>query len=174
MYLFGFHGNWHPTDDEEDEYDEDEYEEMANGKDDSFSYCAVLPCGQVRNRCSYNAACNAQFQGTVAVGAKLAGWNLLMAGYGERICGFVHDEYKYCLYPNEMQYHIPIIEQLMIDGMKQVIPDVKVGVESSCMLHWDKKAVTFGKLKWNDDGTPILEEPPYVQNLIQQGVTLHV
>ena len=62
----------------------------------------------------------------------------------------------------------------MIDGMTQVIPDVKVGVETSCMLHWDKKATVFNKVEWNDDGTPILTEPPYVQNLINQGVTLHV
>lgn len=174
MDIFGHKpAAWY--EEEEEDIDDEEYEEeYANGKDDTYAYCAKLPCGQIRNRCSYNAACNAQFQGTVAVGAKLAGWNLLTAGYGQRICGFVHDEYKYCLYPHEMQYHIPIIERLMIDGMKQVIPDVKVGVETSCMLHWDKKATVFNKVEWNDDGTPILTEPPYVQNLINQGVTLHV
>lgn len=77
------------------------------------------------------------------------------------------DEYLYCLYPEEIQEHVPIIENLMIQGMKTVIPDVKVGVETCCMLHWNKKAAKFTKLKWNDDGTPILEEPPYVQNILQ-------
>ena len=169
--LFGFHGNWHPTDDEEDEYDEDEYEEMANGKDDSFSYCAVLPCGQVRNRCSYNAACNYQFQGTVALGAKQAGWNLVTAGYGERLTGFVHDEYLYCLYPDELKLHVPIIEKLMIQGMKMFIPDVNVKVETTCMLHWDKKATEFIKLQWTPDGAPIIDEPPYIQNILNNKET---
>jgi DNA polymerase I-like protein with 3'-5' exonuclease and polymerase domains len=166
--LFGFHGNWHPLTDEEEEFDEDDYEEMANGKDDSFAYCAVLPCGQVRNCCSYNAACNFQFQGTVAVGAKAAGWNLVKNGYGERLYNFVHDEYLYCLYPDELKVHVPIIEKLMIQGMKTVIPDVNVKVETTCMLHWDKKATEFVKLEWNPDGTPIIEEPPYVRKLYNQ------
>ena len=75
------------------------------------------------------------------------------------------DEYLYWLWPNELQTHIPIIERLMIDGMKTVIPDVKVGVESSCMLHWDKKATEFTKIQWTEDGLPILEEPPFVREL---------
>lgn len=55
--LFGFHNTWNTTaEDEEDEIDDEEYEEIANGRDDSFAYCAVLPSGQTRNRCSYNAA----------------------------------------------------------------------------------------------------------------------
>jgi hypothetical protein len=46
--------------DEDYEEDEDEDEFEDTGRDDSFGFRAVLPCGQVRNRCSINAACNAQ------------------------------------------------------------------------------------------------------------------
>jgi DNA polymerase I-like protein with 3'-5' exonuclease and polymerase domains len=146
--------------------DEDEEDEDAdNGR---RTYMAKLPCGQIRNRCSYNAACNTQFQGTVAVGAKLAGWALVYNGYGDRLLNFVHDEYLYWLWPHELKTHIPIIEKLMIDAMKIVIPDVKVGVESSCMLHWDKKATEFSKLQWTPDGLPILEEPPFVKQVLTQ------
>ena len=166
--LFGYHGAWQPIDDQGDEYDDEDYEEIANGKDDSFGYCAVLPTGQVRNRCSYNAACNFQFQGLVAHGAKAAGWNLVKNGYGSRLYNFVHDEYLYCLYPDELKIHIPVIEKLMIAGMKTVIPDVNVKVETTVMLHWDKKAVEFTKLQWEPDGTPIIEEPPYVRKLFNQ------
>ena len=144
-------------------HDDDEEEDDDIGGE----YKAVLPCGQVRNHCSYNAACNTQFQGTTAVGAKLAGWNLVYNGYGDRLLNFVHDEYLYWLLPLELRQHIPIIERLMIDGMKQVIPDVKVGVESSCMLHWDKKATVFADLQWDDNGLPILTEPPFVQSVLQ-------
>jgi len=78
------------------------------------------------------------------------------------------DEYLYWLWPHEIKTHIPIIERIMIDAMKLVIPDVKVGVESSCMLHWDKKATEFSKLQWTPDGLPILEEPPFVKSILQQ------
>jgi len=142
---------------------DDEEDEEDKGRKD---YKAILPCGQVRNHCSFNAACNSQFQGTTANGAKEAGWNLVHAGYGDRITNFVHDEYLYWLWLNELQTHIPIIERLMIAGMKKYIPDVKVGVESSCMLHWDKKATEFTKLQWTPDGLPILEEPPFVKELL--------
>lgn len=155
-------------DDEDEEDEEDLWDDEATGKDDSFDFKAVLPCGQIRNRCSICAACNAQFQGTTSVGGKVAGWNLVLYGYGERLVNYIHDEYLYCLYPEEIQVHVPIIERLMIAGMKTVTPDVKVSVETTCMRHWDKKAAKFEKLKWNDDGTPILEEPPYIQNLLLQ------
>ena len=56
----------------------------------------------------------------------------------------------------------------MLAGMRVMIPDVKVGVESSCMLHWDKKAIEFSKLQWAPDGTPILEEPPFVKQLLTE------
>ena len=148
-------------------HQEDEEPEEDDGL---HEYMAILPCGQIRNRCSFNASCNSQFQGTTAIGAKVAGWNLIYNGYGDRLSNFVHDEYLYWLWPNEIQTHIPIIEQLMIAGMQTVIPDVKVGVESSCMLHWDKKATEFSKLSWTDDGLPILEEPPFVKELLQTAI----
>lgn len=154
--AYGMNGG---PDDEEDEED--------NGRKE---YKAILPCGQVRNHCSFNAACNSQFQGTTANGAKEAGWNLVHAGYGDRILNFVHDEFLYWLWPEEIRAHIPYIEQLMIAGMKLYIPDVKVGVESSCMLHWDKKATEFEKLQWTEDGLPILEEPPFVKELFNKQI----
>ena len=33
------------------------------------------------------------------------------------------------------------------------------------MLHWDKKAKTFDSITFDDNGLPILEEPPFVQEL---------
>lgn len=141
--------------------DDEEEEDEGSGHE----YMAILPCGQVRNHCSYNASCNAQFQGTVSVGAKLAGWNLVYHGYGDRLLDFVHDEFLYWLWPNELQTHIPIIEKLMVDGMRTVIVSTKVGVETSCMLWWNKKATVFQDLQYMDDGTPILEPPPFVKSL---------
>lgn len=56
----------------------------------------------------------------------------------------------------------------MISAMKIVIPSVRVGVESSCCNFWDKKAVEFTKLKYNDSGLPIIEDPPYVKKLLTE------
>ena len=145
---------------------DDEDEDEDNGK---RNYMAELPCGQIRNRCSYNAACNTQFQGTVAIGAKLAGWALVYNGYGDRLLNFVHDEYLYWLWPNELKIHIPKIEKIMIDAMKTVIGSTSVGVESSCCNFWDKKAASFESLQFNDKGLPILEDPPYVKKLLTEG-----
>lgn len=66
--------------------DTEEEVEEDRGRD----YSCTLPCGQVRNRCSFNAACNTAFQATVALGAKQAGWNLVYNGYGPRLWNFVH------------------------------------------------------------------------------------
>lgn len=75
---FGFRG-----DDDEDDIDPSEQDRQL--------YRAVMINGMVRNRCTFNAACNSQFQALVAYGAKLAGWNLVMGGYGNRLYNFVHE-----------------------------------------------------------------------------------
>jgi hypothetical protein len=146
---------------------DDEEEYIDPSEQDRQLYRAKLINGMVRNRCSFNAACNMQFQGLVAFGAKLAGWNLVTHGYEHRVVNFVHDEFLYCLYPEELKVHIPVIERLMIDGMRVAIPDVKVGVESSVMRHWDKKATEFHDVKWDEQGRPLIEEPLFVQSVLK-------
>lgn len=131
---------------------------------DRCVYRAQSINGMVRNRSTKNAACNFQFQSLVAYGAKIAGWKLVYNGFGNRVVNFVHDEYLYYLYPHELK-QIPRIEKIMLDGMREAIPDVKLGVESSVMLHWDKKAIEYKDLEWDEDGEPIIAEPPYVQKM---------
>ncbi len=75
------------------------------------------------------------------------------------------DEFLYQLYPEEVKTHIPIIEELMLNGMRRAIPDVKIGVESSLMTHWDKGAKEISKIEWDDNGLPILELPPLVKEV---------
>lgn len=72
-------------------YDDEEEESEVDQEGPRQLYRCVLPCGQVRNNCTYNAACNTAFQATAAVGAKQAGWNLVYNGYGPRLANFVHD-----------------------------------------------------------------------------------
>jgi len=146
-----------------DDEDEDEQDDDTAGKK---LYVATLINGMVRNNCTYCAALNVQFQGLAAFGAKLAMWNLALAGFLPRLVNFIHDEVVYWLYPEEMKEAIPIVEECMISGMNIALPDVRVGVETTCMLHWDKKAKEFGDLEWTDTGYPILEEPAFVQQAL--------
>lgn len=74
--------------------EEDEFEEPEDPKDrKKHAYMAILKCGQMRDRCSYNSSLNYSFQALTALGAKLAGWNLVYHGYGDRLANFVH---MYC------------------------------------------------------------------------------
>ena len=139
-------------------------------EDDSKSlgqqYIAKCITGFVRNRCTKNAAENCQFQSVVAVGAKQAGWNLIYrGGMSDRLHCFIHDEYVYALYPEELDTRIPVVERLMLEGMHSVIPDVKVGVETSCSRHWDKHATEFVKLEKDAEGHYIIPEPELITEI---------
>ena len=151
---------WHYGLDLDDEEEEEQDERPRQ------EYVATCINGMVRNHCSYNAAMNVQFQAIVAYGAKLAGWNLVYAGLGDRLLNYIHDEYLYWLWPDELEEGVPIVEQLMLDGMRQVIPDVKIGVETTCGIHWNKKAQEFSELRKGPDGNYIIEEPETVRNVL--------
>ena len=53
---------------------------------------------------------------------------------------------------------IPIVERLMLKGMKKVIPDVKVGVETACSIHWDKGATEYLKLPRDANGLCVVSD----------------
>lgn len=167
---------WTPGADE-DEYEDDEPDDDYADNDGSgdiedmrvvskLAYSARTITGFFRNRCSYNAAMNLQFQGLAAEGTKEAGWELLKLGLGPRLLNYVHDEYLYWLYPKEVRTIVPLVEEAMIAGMRKVIPDVRIGVETSLMRHWNKKAITFGELTYDDKGLPIIPEVAFVEEIL--------
>ena len=84
--------------------------------------------GRKRGNTSYCAEKNTPFQGLAADGAKLALYNLDKAGF--KVVGFVHDEII-CEVPiDRAEDLLPLQEKIMIDSMKIVTPDIKIGVES--------------------------------------------
>lgn len=84
--------------------------------------------GRKRGNTSFCAEKNTPFQGLAADGAKLALYNLDKAGF--KVVGFVHDEIL-CEVPKEKAEELLTLqEKIMIESMKTVVPDVKVGVES--------------------------------------------
>jgi DNA polymerase I-like protein with 3'-5' exonuclease and polymerase domains len=114
--------------------------------------------GRVRGGCFFTAACNTIFQGRAADGAKRAGWYLAQECYlgygklwpddgrarsplyGSRPVLFVHDEF--ILEVPKATAHEATLRQseVMIAGMKEVVPDVKVGTEYAIARRWYKGA----------------------------------
>lgn len=95
--------------------------------------------GRLRGRANYTARHNTVFQGLAADGAKLGLWLLWRAGY--RIVNFIHDEVLIEVSAtSDLGKHAERIEQLMVAGMKQVVPDVKVEVKYAAIARWHKGA----------------------------------
>jgi DNA polymerase I-like protein with 3'-5' exonuclease and polymerase domains len=84
--------------------------------------------GRLRGNTTYCAEKNTPFQGLAADGAKLAMYNLQKQGF--KIVGFVHDEIICETNSKGYDEKLRRQEQIMIDSMKQVVPDVKISVES--------------------------------------------
>lgn len=131
----------------------------------SLVYTATNLSGRKRNRCSYTSALNYVFQSLVADGAKHALWNMYKLGMGPYLQNFVHDEVDYILPEDRVRDLVPKIEEVLISGMKKVIPDVTVRVETTINRHWDKSGVVFPEATYDDTGRIIVPECAYVEAL---------
>ena len=95
--------------------------------------------GRLRANASYCARHNTIFQGLAADGAKLGLWNLWRAGYC--IVNFIHDEVLVEVPSgSHLALHAETIRYLMIEGMRAVVPDVRINVEYAITDRWYKKA----------------------------------
>ena len=95
--------------------------------------------GRLRAGASFCAQRNTMFQGLAADGAKLAMWKIWRAGYA--IHNFIHDELLVAVPDNwRVGFHAQVIRQLMIDGMREVVPDVRIGVGYVVTKRWSKDA----------------------------------
>jgi DNA polymerase-1 len=107
--------------------------------EDEDRYMATTITGRVRRNAGYCSACNYQFQGLAADGARVALWYMWLEQY--RMVNFVHDEViTELLEDSSLQYHVRRINDLMIQGMQAAIPNVMIKVEGALMRRWDKKA----------------------------------
>ena len=142
--------------------EEDDDEDVEESSFDRYRVETIT--GFVRNRATYNACMNTEFQHPVAELAKLALWNLELAGLGPRLINFVHDEVNYWLFPHEIKKVVPQVEKLWLAPGKLIFPDVMLKCESGLCLHWDKHATEWPDIKWDGD-IPILEEPDFVKQV---------
>ena len=95
--------------------------------------------GRLRAHATYSARHNNIFQGLAADGAKLALWKLWRAGY--RIANFIHDEALVEVpEDSDLGWHAAEVRRLMIEGMTEVVPDVRIEVECVATTVWSKEA----------------------------------
>lgn len=107
-----------------------------------FKYKSVTLTGRVRARCSYTQASNSSFQSLAADCTKTAMWNMYKAGY--IMTNVIHDE-TISLLPLDpyMTARAAHIEQIMVQSMQQITPDVKVKAEPALMYRWQKSAEPY-------------------------------
>ena len=95
--------------------------------------------GRLRAKATYSARHNTVFQGLAADGAKLALWLLWRAGY--RIVNFIHDQVLIEVpRGSDLNQHAERIRELMVQGMRLVVPNVKVDVSFAAADRWYKDA----------------------------------
>lgn len=98
---------------------------------------ALTLTGRLRANVTFCAQHNTIFQGLAADGAKLAMWKLFRAGH--RIVNFIHDEFLIEIPQQEDTTEIEKdIKRLMIEGMQEVLPDIRIDVEYSVKPRWEK------------------------------------
>jgi len=101
-------------------------------------YIATNIFGMTRRNCSFNSACNLQFQSIAAIGAKYAGWKLYRAKMP--MIAFIHDEYMF-EFPVEEAPELGILAaKIQVNAMKEIFPHVLVKAEPALMYVWDKEA----------------------------------
>jgi DNA polymerase I-like protein with 3'-5' exonuclease and polymerase domains len=113
----------------------DAFPEVKKYLGDELGY-VVQETGMVRGKTFYCAEKNTPFQGLAAAGLKLAMYELDKAGY--IIAAEVHDQILVEAPKEKAAEMQKTMEAIMISAMKQVVPDVKVGVEGQILERWAK------------------------------------
>lgn len=92
--------------------------------------------GRARGNAFYCAAANTPFQGLAADGAKLALYELDKQGLN--VVAFVHDEIVIEELDCDIEEARELLEQAMIKGMQEVVPDVAIRVDSQVSKRYCK------------------------------------
>ena len=107
-----------------------------------FRYKCVNLQGRKRARCSFTQASNTGFQSHAADSTKMAMWNIYKAGY--TTLSVIHDETITLIpYDSLTTARAAHIQELMVNSMRQLTPDVKVKAEPALMFRWAKSAEPY-------------------------------
>ena len=117
-----------------------EYDRKRFNNDNIRLYQAKNTEDVVRRKCTFNSACNFPFQSLAALGAKRALWAVWRSKYGKYMVNFIHDEILFELPMETAAEDVLVIQKIMEEAMKKVIPDVRIAAEGCLMNRWDKEA----------------------------------
>jgi DNA polymerase I-like protein with 3'-5' exonuclease and polymerase domains len=112
--------------------------------------------GRIRGAVTFTAARNTPFSGLAADGAKLAMWQLMLAGH--RVVAFVHDEFVIELPKNaDHTSQARQIEHICCDAMQQLVGDIPIACEYSLADRWYKQATAVrdgagNLIAWTPEG----------------------
>ena len=99
----------------------------------------ATPTGRIRGAVTFTAARNTPFSGLAADGAKLAMWQLLLAGY--RVVAFVHDEFVIELpIDSDHTAQAKHVEHICCYAMQQLVGDIPIECEYALASRWYKQA----------------------------------
>ena len=109
--------------------------------EDRDVYLHTTLTGRKKAHSTYTAYLNAGFQGLAADGAKLALYKIFKTGY--TLVGFVHDSIVVEVPEESAEAALKEVSEIMIDEMKVVCPDVRVGVEGKVTRVYGEKQALF-------------------------------
>jgi DNA polymerase I-like protein with 3'-5' exonuclease and polymerase domains len=100
--------------------------------------------GIIRRGATRTAAANTGFQSLGAIvatrGLYLIARAQMLGKLPGRACAFVHDEVISDCKVEDVPEVAAGHERLMLQAAEEIMPDVKMGVETTAMDHWSKKA----------------------------------
>jgi hypothetical protein len=128
---------------------------LRSGIRNWITACPVFTTsGRLRANAAHCQQKNTPFQGLAADGAKLALWELWRRG--KRIVNFIHDEIVIEVDEDcNLQAEAEELSVVMIDAMRQVVPDVRIAAEYAIARSWDKD----DKVPLGEDGYLSPAEP---------------
>jgi len=128
---------------------------------DCQRYQARLFTGRVYRNLTGPQACNRVFQGPNADACKVAGFHLYCGGYHEFLLNFIHDEFILKVKnDSSLQKNIRRINELMSNGLKQVVKNTTMSLENQLMDRWWKEAEDI----YDGHGNLMLYTPDKVTN----------
>jgi DNA polymerase-1 len=104
--------------------------------------------GRTRGNCRFTQAANTYFQGLAADGAKRAMFRIseecyvdaTSPLYGSRMVVFAHDEFILEVPEKGAAEALTRLAECMVEGMAELVPDVKISAEGCLMRRWYKGA----------------------------------
>ena len=109
-----------------------EMQDYLKGEDSTV----ITPTGRIRANVTYCQGKNTPFQGLAADGAKIALYELIKKGF--KVVGFIHDEIISEVPESEMIEMLGLQEEIMVESMKNVVPNVHISVESTISKEYCK------------------------------------